>query len=229
MNVIIFGATGMLGSGALTECLAEARVRRVLSIGRRSTGVRHEKLEEIVVSDLFDFSAIENQLSGFDACLFCLGVSAAGMSEADYRRLTYDLTVAAAETLVHLNPGMTFCYVSGEGTDSTEQGRAMWARVKGATENALSRLPFKAVYCFRPAYIQPVKGARSSTRLYRVAYAVLSPFYPVLKRALPGYVTTTETVGRAMIEAAVNGYTAQILGSRDINALASKRLTHQSA
>lgn len=224
MNIILFGTTGMLGSGTLTEGLDDPRVEKILSISRRSTGVSHEKLDELILSDFFDYTAVEDRLAGFDACLFCLGVTAAGKSEAEYRRLTYDLTLAAAETLARLNPSMTFCYVSGEGTDSTGQSRQMWARVKGETENALQRLPFRAVYLFRPAYIQPVKGARSSTPLYRAFYTVLSPLYPILKRILPGSVTTTETVGRALIEAAANGAEENVLRSRAINALAAKGL-----
>jgi len=222
MNMILFGATGMIGSGALTEALADPRVKQVLTVGRRPTGVSHAKLDELILTDFFDYTGVEDRLTGFDACLFCLGATAAGKSEAEYRRLTYDLTLAAAETLVRLNPNMTFCFVSGLGTDSTEQGRQMWARVKGATENALQRLPFRAVYLFRPAYIQPVKGAVSKTALYRTFYAVLSPLYPVLKRLFPGYVTTTETMGRALIEAALNGADAHVPDSRAINALADR-------
>ncbi|ARA94666.1 epimerase [Rhodothermaceae bacterium RA] len=222
MNVILFGATGMIGTGALTECLADPRIDRVLSVGRRPTGVHHDKLDELIRSDFYDYTDVEALLTGYDACLFCLGVSAAGKDEAEYHRLTYDLTLATAQTLARLNPAMTFCYVSGEGADSTEQSRQMWARVKGKTENALLQLPFKAVYIFRPAYIQPVRGARSRTPLYRAFYAVLTPLYPILKRAFPGYVTTTETVGRALIEAAVNGAEKPILHSREINALARR-------
>ena len=222
MNVLLFGATGMIGSGTLTECLADPRIERLLAVGRRPTRALHPKLNELVIDDFFDYSAVEEKLKGYDACLFCLGVSAAGKSEAEYRRLTYDLTLAAAETLARLNPEMTFCYVSGEGTDETGESRQMWARVKGETENTLSRLPFRAVYLFRPAYIQPVKGATSSTPLYRVFYAALSPLYPVLKRVLPGHVTTTETLGRAMVEAAVNGAPERILRSREINVLAER-------
>ncbi|HEX9727553.1 MAG TPA: hypothetical protein VGA37_03490 [Gemmatimonadales bacterium] len=222
MNVILFGASGMVGTGALLECLADARVARALAVGRRPLGVQHEKLDELIVDDFFDYAAVEQRLVGYDACLFCLGVSSAGKSEAEYRHVTYDLTLAAAQTLARLNPTMTFCYVSGAGTDSAERSRQMWARVKGATENALARLPFKAVYLFRPGYIQPVKGARSGTTLYRAFYAVLSPFYPILQWALPGYVTTTETVGRAMIEAALHGAGQRVVASRAINGLATR-------
>jgi uncharacterized protein YbjT (DUF2867 family) len=180
MKAIIFGATGMVGQGVLLECLDDPSVSSVLAVGRRTCGVTHPKLHEIVHSDFLDYSTIEEGLRGYDACFFCLGVSAAGMSEPDYHRLTFDVTLRAAETLARLNPTMTFCYVSGTGTDSSERGRSMWARVKGKTENHLMRVPFKATYMFRPGYIQPMRGVTSSTPLYRVAYAVLGPFYPVL-------------------------------------------------
>ena len=158
MNVVLFGATGMVGQGVLRECLLDQKVQTVLSIGRSATGQAHPKLRELVRKDLLDFSPIEAQLIGFDACFFCLGVSSAGMTEEAYRRVTYDITMAAAQTLARLNPAMTFIYVSGAGTDSTERGRIMWTRVKGKTENALLRLPFKAAYMFRPAAIQPLHG-----------------------------------------------------------------------
>jgi len=147
----------------------------VLSIGRSAGGQQHPKLRELMQRDFFDFSAIENELSGLDACFFCLGVSSAGMTEIRYRRITYDLTLVAAETLVKLNPGMIFVYVSGAGTDSTERGRSMWARVKGQTENALLRLPFKAAYMFRPGVIVPLDGIRSKTKIYRMGYALARP------------------------------------------------------
>jgi uncharacterized protein YbjT (DUF2867 family) len=222
MNVILYGSTGMLGWGALTECLADPRVTRVLTVARRPTGVQHEKLEELIVTDFFDYEPVASRLAGYDACLFCHGVSSAGMSEAAYRHVTYDLTLAAARVLVSLNPAMAFCFVSGTGTDDTERGRLMWARVKGATENALKRLPFRAVYLFRPGYIQPVKGARSRTRLYRAFYTLLAPLYPLLNRVFPGRLTTTEAVGRALIEAALRGAPHQVLDNRAINALAAR-------
>ena len=221
MNLLLFGATGMIGHGALSAALEDDRVARLLAVGRRPTSRRHAKLDELVIDDFHDYTVVEEQLADFDACLFCLGVSAAGKSEAAYRRLTYDLTLAAAETLARLNPEMTFCYVSGEGTDETGQSRQMWARVKGETENALSRLPFKDVYHFRPAYIQPTGGARSSISLYRALYAVLSPLYPVLRRLFPGYVTTTDEVGRALVEAGVAGAPERIVDSRAIHELAA--------
>jgi uncharacterized protein YbjT (DUF2867 family) len=219
MDVVLFGATGMVGQGVLRECLLDPDVRRVLSIGRGATGQQHPKLREIVRDNLFDFTDIASDLSGYDACFFCLGVSAAGKTEDEYRRVTYDITLAAATVLAQCNPGMTFIYVSGSGTDSTEHGRTMWARVKGSTENALLRLPFKAAYMFRPAGIQPMHGETSKTRLYRVFYVIARPLMPLLKRLLPTYMTTTEQIGRAMIAAARNGAPTTILETEDINAL----------
>jgi uncharacterized protein YbjT (DUF2867 family) len=227
MNVIVFGATGMVGQGVLLECLDDASISSVLAVGRRPCGLTHPKLHDIVHHDFLDYSTIEDGLRGYDACFFCLGVSAAGMSEQDYHRLTFEVTLRAAETLVRLNPTMTFCYVSGTGTDSSERGRSMWARVKGKTENHLMRLPFKATYMFRPGYIQPLRGVRSGTRLYRAVYAVLGPLYPVLKTLAPNSVTTTVQVGRAMIRVARHGFSRQLLESRDINALAA--MTPRSA
>ena len=176
-------------------------------------------MREIIRSDFFDWRDAEADLRGWDACFFCLGVSSVGMKEAAYHRVTYELTVAVAEALAAPNPRLTFCYVSGEGTDGTEHGRLMWARVKGKTENRLLRMAFKA-YAFRPGYIQPLKGVRSKTRLYQAFYDVLGSLYPVLKRLLPGHVTTTENVGRAMIQVAAGGYAKRVLENRDINALA---------
>jgi uncharacterized protein YbjT (DUF2867 family) len=186
---------------------------------RSSTGQQHPKLREIVHQDFLDFSSLEKELSGIDACFFCLGVSSAGMSEESYRRVTYDITLAAAQPLLELSSNMTFIYVSGAGTDSSERGRAMWARVKGQTENALLRLPFKAAYMFRPAVIVPLHGIKSRTMLYRVPYAVLGPLLPLLKRLFPKYVTTTEKLGRAMLIAAKRGAPKPILENSDINEL----------
>ena len=218
MKVVLFGATGMVGQGVLRECLIDPRVSSVLSIGRSATAQRDPKFRQLVHGDLLDFSSIEEQLSGFDACFFCLGVSSAGMLESDYRRVTYDFTLAAAGVLARLNPHMTFIYVSGMGTDSSEQGRTMWARVKGSTENALLRLPFKAAYMFRPGVIVPMHGIKSRTALYRVPYALMGPLLPLLKAVFPNYVTTTERLGRAMIEVAACGYAKAVLESADINA-----------
>jgi uncharacterized protein YbjT (DUF2867 family) len=218
MNVIIFGATGMVGQGVLRECLLDADVQKVLSIGRSTTGQAHAKLREMVVKDFVDLSALEAELAGFEACFFCLGVSSAGMSEVRYRQVTYGITMAVAQTLVKLNPGMTFIYVSGAGTDSSETGRSMWARVKGQTENALLGLPFKAAYMFRPAGIQPLHGITSKTKAYRVLYALTKPLLPLLTR-MPKYMTTTEQLGRAMLQVARQGYSKHVLESADINSI----------
>lgn len=219
-RVLLFGATGMVGQGVLRECLNDPGVAAVATVGRSSTGVSHPKLTEVVREDLFDLSPVEEQLTGFDACFYCLGVSAAGMSEAEYARLTYDLTLAVAGTLARRNPAMTFVYVSGLGTDETEKGSVMWARVKGRTENALARLPFRAVYLFRPGVIQPVHGARSRTPSYRVLYALMGPVLPLARKLFPGKVATTETIGRAMLAVVRHGAPKAVLGSEEIEALA---------
>ena len=211
----------MVGQGVLRECLLADDVEVVLALGRTATGQQHAKLQEIISSNLYDLSAIENRLSGFDACFFCLGVSAAGMSEQDYRRLTYDLTVSVARTLVRLNPGMTFVYVSGAGTDSNERSRMMWARVKGKTENELLKMPFRAAYMLRPGYIQPLHGIRTKTQWYGAFYAVMGPLYPIWKRLLPKYVTTTECVGHAMLNVVRHGAPKRVLENLDINGLCS--------
>jgi len=220
MNAILFGATGMVGQGVLRECLLAPDVERVLAIGRSGTGQKHDKLRELVHVDFSDFSSLENELAGYDACFFCLGVSSAGMSEPDYTRVTFDFTMAAAQVLARQSPGMTFIYVSGAGTDGSERGRTMWARVKGRTENALLKLPFKAAVMFRPGFIQPRHGIVSRTRLYRILYAVVGPLYPVWKILFPSFVTTTEKVGRAMLRVARDGAPKPVLENRDINALA---------
>jgi uncharacterized protein YbjT (DUF2867 family) len=221
MNILIFGATGMVGRGALRECLLDPDVRRVLAVGRTPTGGQDPKLQDIVRKDLFDYAEIENELAGFDACFFCLGVSSSGMNEADYARITHDIGVAAAQTLVRLNPQMTFVFVSGAGADSTERSRTMWARIKGKTENALLRLPFKAVYVFRPGIIQPLHGIRSKTAGYRLFCAFAKPLLPIARRLFPNYVLTTEQIGRAMLRAAKRGAPKRVLAALDIRAVAS--------
>jgi uncharacterized protein YbjT (DUF2867 family) len=208
----------MVGQGVLRECLLDPEVSVVLSIARSSTGQQHPKLKEIVHKDFLDFASLETEWAGLDACFFCLGVSSAGMSEENYKRVTYDITLAAAQVLAKLNPNLTFVYVSGAGTDSSERGRVMWARVKGQTENALLRMPFRAAYMFRPGVIVPLHGIKSRTRLYRVSYAILGPILPLLK-AFPKYVTTTEKLGRAMLIAAKRGAPKPVLESSDINRL----------
>ena len=222
MRVVLFGATGMVGQGVLRECLFDRDVECVLAIVRKSSLPRHDKLREIVHQDASDLSPIEDRLSGYDACFFCLGVSALGMNEEAYRRVTYDLTVSAAETLAQRNPTMTFIYVSGAGTDSTEQGRIMWARVKGKTENALLQMAFKAVFLFRPAYIQPLHGIRTKTKWYAALYALMRPLYPLWKKLFPNYVTTTECLGRSMLKVAKGGFPKPVLENRDINRMCAK-------
>jgi uncharacterized protein YbjT (DUF2867 family) len=217
MKVILFGATGMVGQGVLRECLLDPDVERLLSIVRAPTGRSDPKLRELVHSDFFDFSPIENELAGYEACFFCLGISSAGMKEDDYRRVTYDITLAAGRVLARQNPGMTFIYVSGTGTDSSEKGRSMWARVKGKTENDLLRLPFKAVYMFRPGAIVPLHGVKSKTKFVQAFYTVLKPVLPILYALFPKYVTTTEQVGRAMLRIAKRGAPKSVLESSDIN------------
>jgi uncharacterized protein YbjT (DUF2867 family) len=222
MNVLLFGATGMVGQGVLRECLLDAGVPRVQAVGRTPVGVQHAKLRDVVHRDLWNYSSIEAELTGFDACFFCLGISSAGMQESDYQRVTYGITIAAAETLSRLNPQMTFIYVSGAGTDSSEQGRTMWARVKGKTENALLRLPFKAAYMFRPGVIQPLHGIRSKTTAYRLGYIVAKPLLPLLCWAFPDLILTTVQIGRAMLAVARNGAPKRVLESRDIVAAAGR-------
>ena len=222
MNVLIFGATGMVGQGVLRECLLDPDVREVVTIGRKTTGQTNPKLREIAHTDLWNYAVIEKELSGFDACFFCLGISSAGMKEADYERVTYGITLTAAETLVRLNPQMTFVYGSAAGTDSTERGSVMWARVRGKTENALLRLPFKAAYMFRPGIIQPLHGIQSKTGSYRVLYSLSKPLLPLLRWAFPAYVLTTEQIGRAMLNVVRLGFAKKILESRDINAIGAQ-------
>ena len=219
MNVVLFGATGMVGQGVLRECLLDPDVERVQTIGRTKTGAEHPKLRELVHQNMWDYASVEADLSGFDGCFFCLGVSSAGMAEADYERVTYGITMAAAETLSRLNPRMTFVFVSGAGADSSEHGRIMWARIKGKTENAVLRLPFKAAFMFRPGAIQPLHGVRSKTAVYRVLYSLTKPLLPLLRRSLPGYILTTEQLGRAMLAVVKHGASKRILESKDISAV----------
>ena len=217
MKAILFGASGMVGQGVLRECLLDPEVESILSIGRTPLPDA-AKLQQIQLPP--DFETIAPQLTGYDVCFFVLGVSSAGMSEADYARTTYDLTLAAATTLARLNPGMTFLYVSGAGTDTSEKGRTMWARVKGRTENALLRLPFKAAYMFRPGFIQPLDGIQSKTRIYNFVYTLTAPITPLLRKLFPNHITTTEQLGKAMLEVAKHGYSKPILEMPDITSLA---------
>jgi uncharacterized protein YbjT (DUF2867 family) len=220
MKIILFGATGMVGQGVMRECLLDPEVTMLLTVGRHATSQTHPKVRELVVPDLSDLSSVEQQLAGFDACFFTLGTSAVGLTEAQYARVTYDLTLAVARMLVRLNPGMTFIYVSGMGTDSSERGRVMWARVKGRTENALLALGFRRAFMFRPGVIVPMHGIKSRTMAYRVLYTMMSPLLPVLRRLFPNAVTTTELVGRAMIAVAERGNKQAVLEPADINRVA---------
>jgi uncharacterized protein YbjT (DUF2867 family) len=216
MKVLLFGATGMVGQGVLRECLLDPGVDVVQTVGRSATGATNAKIREVVHANLFHYEAIEDQLKGFDACFFCLGQTSSGMKEADYEKVTYQLTMAAASTLSQLNPAMTFIYVSGQGTDSSQRGNVMWARVKGKTENELLRLPFAGAYMFRPGIIQPLDGIRSRTRLYRFFYAAAWPILPLLRWTLPNEILTTRQIGRAMLHVARSGYPTHVLESRDI-------------
>lgn len=209
----------MVGQGVLRECLLDPGVELVQTIGRTVTGAQDPKLRELVHSDMWQYGDIEPTLTGFDACFFCLGVASAGMTEPDYKHVTYDLTMSAAETLARLNPGMTFVFVSGAGTDSSEHGRLMWARIKGKTENALLRLPFHAAYMFRPGIIQPLHGIQSKTASYRMFYAIGKPLLPVLRGLFPAYILTTEQIGCAMLRVARSGASMHVLESADIAVL----------
>ena len=218
INAIILGATGMVGEGVLHESLKHQRVNSVLVINRRSCGVQNNKLKELIVPDFTNLSDIENQLAGYNACFFCMGISSVGKNEIEYTSITYDLTLYIAGILKKPNPHMTFCYVSGTGTDSTEKGRIMWARVKGRTENDLMKMQFKDAYMFRPGYIQPIKGMKNTYKIYKV----LSPLYPVFKTLFPKYVCTLENLGLAMINSVLYGYEKNILENRDIALLSKK-------
>ncbi|MCD4729956.1 MAG: hypothetical protein K8R74_05115 [Bacteroidales bacterium] len=218
INTIIFGATGMIGQGVLIECLEHPNVKSILSIGRKSCGKTNDKLKEIIHTDFLDYSSIENELSGYNACFFCLGVSAVGMKEQDYHVITHDYVVKIAEVLSKLNPNMTFCFISGAGTDETLKSRMMWARVKGKAENSLKKFSFKKVYLMRPAYIQPKKGIKSSYTMYKI----LGPFYPVWKLLFRKYVSNTTEVGQAMINAVLSSPDKQTLENKDLIELANK-------
>lgn len=219
MNVVIYGASGMVGQGVLREALRDERVTRVQIVGRSSTGVSHPKLNEMLLPDLLDPAPLEGQLTGIDACFFCLGASAAGLDEASYRRINHDIPLAHARLLVRLNPGLCFIYVSGAGTGSQS---AMWARVKRSTEQALLALPFRAAYMLRPGVIQPLHGARSKTSWYNAFYTVARPLLSLAHRLFPQYVLTTEEIGRAMLKAAQEGAPGAILETADIRALVGR-------
>jgi uncharacterized protein YbjT (DUF2867 family) len=220
MNVLIFGATGMVGQGVLREALLDAGVARVVTVGRRATGLQSPKLQEVVHADLWHLEPLERQLTGFDSCFYCLGVTSVGMSEADYTRITYDLTMVVARTLARLNPQMTFIFVSGAGADSSEKGRLMWARIKGRAENGLAGLPFKAAYSFRPGIIQPMHGITSRTGWYHAMYVVLGPLLTGLRLIAPSVVLTTEQIGVAMLKVVRHGAPKRVLEARDISRIA---------
>ncbi|CAH1057778.1 epimerase [Paenibacillus pseudetheri] len=217
MKVIIFGATGMVGQSALRECLMDDRVQEILTIGRKKTEHQHTKLRQIQLSNVAELSSIEHEITGYDACFFCLGVSSAGMKEDEYKRVTYDIALSAGTTLARLNPQMTFVYVSGSGTDSSEKGRSKWARVKGKTENDLLKLPFKDAYMFRPGVILPLYGIQSKTKVYQIFYDVMKPLYPLLKKL--NSVITSEQLGRAMIQVTINGYPRPRIESNELKSM----------
>lgn len=218
IRAIITGASGMVGEGVLHECLQHPAVEAVLVVGRKPCGTTHSKLTEIIHSDLSEVSAIAEQMKGYNACYFCAGVSSLGLSEEEYTRITYSLTMSFAQTLSALNPEMTFCYVSGASTDSTEQGSLMWARVKGKTENDLAKLPFKQVFAFRPGFMNPTPGLKNTLAPYRY----LSWLFPILRIFLSTRVSTLAEVGVAMINAALYGSEKRILEVPDIIALAKR-------
>ena len=217
IKVIITGATGMVGEGVMFECLDNANVKQVLILNRRPYGMRHPKLKELIVEDFFNLAQVENQLIGYDACFYCAGISSAGMKEADYTRITYDTTLHVANTLARLNSSMVFSHISGNHTDGTEKSGIMWARVKGRTENALMRLPFKNVYNFRPGLMKPTDGQKN----IKGPYKIIRSLYPVVKFIFPKHVLLLKEVGQAMINSVVKGYGKQVLEIKDIKELAT--------
>jgi len=221
IKAIITGSTGMVGKGLLLECLNNEKVESVLIINRKTIGIAHNKLTEVIHQNMYDLSDIQDQLSDYDVCYFCLGVSAMGLSEKEYKKITHDLTLNFANTLLVTSPNITFCYVSGAGTDSTEKGNVMWARVKGKTENDLLSLGFKKAYMFRPGYIQPMNGIKSKTAVYNFIYTLISPFYFLMKK-LTRYVTSTKQMSTAMINIVDAQPDINILESKDINHFADK-------
>jgi len=217
INAIITGTTGMVGKAVLLECLEHSSIKSILVINRKYLGLKHPKLKEIIHSDFFDLSSIQNEFKGYNACFFCLGVSSMGIDEEAYHHLTYDLTTHFAETLAKENLAMTFNYVSGAGSDSSEKGKIMWARVKGKTENRIAKL-YKDAYLFRPGAILPEKGVKSNVALYNAAYLVLRPLFPLLKKM--DSITTSSRVGQAMVNSVIHGYSKKHLENIDINILA---------
>ena len=222
IKAIIFGSSGMIGKGLLRECLRNPKIESILAINRQPCNLRYTILKEIIHENFFDISALTEDLKGYNTCFFCLGVSAMGLSENDYNKITYDLTIYIAETLLKINKEMTFCYISAAGADSSEKGRIMWARVKGKTENALLKMPFTKAYMFRPGYIQPMIGIKSKTKLYNKLYSITKPFYFILRR-FKSFVTNSEALSSSMINAVAKGYEKNILKSSDINKIADEQ------
>ena len=219
MRVIVYGASGMVGGGALRACLQDKAVTEVLAVGRARVQNSAPNLRQLVLPDLMNYAAVGDQLTGYDACFYCLGVSAAGMTEDVYKKVTHDFTMAAARALLKHSPRISFVFVSGAGADSTEKGRVMWARIKGKTENALLKLPFRSVHVLRPGIIEPVQGAASRTTSYRLLYAAMAPLMPLLRALMPRKITTTEVVGQAMLILARKGSGHKLLTNAEINAL----------
>jgi uncharacterized protein YbjT (DUF2867 family) len=222
LKVIITGSTGMVGKGVLLECLERPEIESILLLNRKSVGITHDKIKEILQKDFNNFSPLREQFAGYDACYYCMGVSSFRMKEKEYNEITYKLTLHLAKLLSDINPGMSFCYVSGLGTDSTEKGKSMWARVKGKTENAILKLPFKSAFLFRPGFIRPMKGIKSKTPLYNSLYSVVKPIIPLVKLISPNSVTTNENVGKAMLYTTLHGAENTVLYNKDINELAAK-------
>lgn len=222
IKTIITGATGMVGKGVLLECLDHPQVESVLVINRRSIGFEHPKMKEIIHKDFYDLSSIADQLEGYNACYFCLGVSSMGISKEDYYKMTYTLTIHMAEILAERNPDMTFCYVSGDGTSTEENSRMDWANVKGKTENKILSMPFRSAYAFRPGAIQPMRGIKSSTAWYNVIYTITNPIMPFLRKNFPNSITDTTSLGKAMINVTLYGYEEDRLYNKDMNVLAIK-------
>ena len=218
---IIFGSTGMIGQGVLRECLIDPEVESVLLVNRRPSGNKDPKIKEVIHKDFSDFSSLGNIVKDYNACFFSLGITSVGLSEEEYYKTTFELTIKVAEMLVRYNKNITFCYISGQGTDSSEKGKIMWARVKGKTENALLKMPFKNAYMIRPGYIQPRNGIRSRTKLYNIVYFFFTPLYYILK-PFKSIVTDTRSLGKAMISLAKNGYNKMLIEVPDINKLANR-------
>jgi uncharacterized protein YbjT (DUF2867 family) len=217
MKIIITGATGMVGEGVMHECILRTDVSEILLLTRKPSGFAGGKVQDLIVNDFYDLTDIENHLKGYDSCLFCLGTTSVGKTDEEFYQISYTLTMSVANTLAKVNPNMTFCYISGSGTDSTEKGRTAWARTKGKTENDLMKLPFKGVYNFRPGYLHPTAGLKNTLSYYKY----LSWLYPVFNLIGSGFVSTLAQLGQAMINASKNGYSTKIIEVKDIKILAT--------